>query len=56
MSSMFKQRCQKTIIAKQPYLDPNLFQLVCLHEEHKNRQGQICHGKDLLGYHHALGS
>jgi hypothetical protein len=57
MSSMsIKQGCQKTFIAKQPYLDPSLCQLVYLHGEHKNKQGQICHRKDLLKNHHALGS
>jgi len=51
-----KQGCQKTFIAKQPYLDPSFCHLVYPHGENKNQHGQICHGKDLLGYHHALGS
>jgi hypothetical protein len=56
MSGMsIKWSYQKTFIAKQPYLGLSLCQLVCLHWKHKNKHGQICHKKDLLKYHHALG-
>jgi hypothetical protein len=27
-----------------------------LNAKHENKQGQVCHGKDVLGYHHALSS
>ncbi len=38
MSSMsIKQGYQKTLIAKQPYLDLSLCQLIYLHGEHKNK-------------------
>ncbi len=48
--------CQKAFIAKQPYLDQNLYQLIYLNAKHKNKQGQVCHGKDVIGYCHVLGS
>jgi hypothetical protein len=25
-----------------------------LNAKHENKQGQVCHGKDVLRYHHAL--
>jgi hypothetical protein len=51
-----KHGCQRTFIAKQPYLDQNLYQLIYLTTKHKNTQGQVCHGKDVIGYCHVLGS
>jgi hypothetical protein len=57
MSNMsIKHGCQKAFIAKQPYLDQNLYQLIYLNAKHKNKQGQVCHGKDVIGYCHASGS
>jgi hypothetical protein len=50
-----KHGCQRAFIAKQPYLDQNLCQLIYLSVEHKNKEGEVCHGKD-VGYWHALGS
>ncbi len=38
MSSMsIKRGYQRTLIAKQPYLDPSLCQLIYLHGKHKNK-------------------
>ncbi len=51
-----KRNCQKKFIAKQPYLDPNLCQLIYLNPKHKNKQGEVCHGKLIVGYWHAFGS
>jgi len=45
-----KHSCQWSFIAKHPYLDPSLCQLVYLNHEHKNKQGDICHGKVIVGY------
>ncbi len=59
MSSMsIKHGCQKTFItcAKQPYLDQSLCQLIYLNAKHNKKEGQVCHGKDFLGYHHVLSS
>jgi hypothetical protein len=47
--------CQWSFIGKQPYLDLSLFQLVYLNLEHKNKQGEVCHRKIVVGYQHALG-
>jgi hypothetical protein len=56
MSSMsIKCGCRRAFIVKQPYLDQNLCQLIFLSVEHKNKEGEVCHGKD-VGYWHALGS
>jgi hypothetical protein len=41
--------CQRAFIAKQPYLDQNLCQLIYLSAKHKS-EGEICHGKDVVGY------
>jgi hypothetical protein len=51
-----KRGCQKSFIAKQPYLDHNICQLIYLHAKHKNKMGELCHGKNVLGFCHALGS
>jgi hypothetical protein len=51
-----KHGCQRAFITKQPYLDQNLYQLTYLNAKHKNKQGQVCHGKDVIGYCHASGS
>jgi hypothetical protein len=59
MSSMsIKHGCQKTFItcAKQPYLDQSLCQLIYLKAKHNKKEGQVCHGKYFLGYHHVLSS
>ncbi len=51
-----KRGCQRAFIAKQPYLDQSLCQLIYLSVEHKNKEGEVyCHWKD-VGYWHALGS
>ncbi len=50
-----KRGCQRAFIAKQPYLDQSLCHLIYLSVEHKNKEGEICHGID-VGYQHALGS
>jgi hypothetical protein len=42
--------CQIAFIAKQPYLDQSLCKLIYLNVEHKNKQGQVCHGKIVYGY------
>jgi hypothetical protein len=44
-----KHGCQKAFIAKQPYLDQNLCQLMYLNAKHKNKEGGVCHGKDVVG-------
>jgi hypothetical protein len=42
MASMsIKRGCQKSFIAKQPYLDHSIFQLIYLHVEHKNKMGEL---------------
>jgi hypothetical protein len=47
--------CQRAFIAKQPYLDQNLCQyLIYLNVEHKNKEGQVCHRKDVVGYWHVI--
>ncbi len=51
-----KHGCQIAFIAKQPYLDQNLYQLIYLNAKHKNKQSQVYHGKDVIGYYHALSS
>ncbi len=57
MASMsIKRGCQRSFIAKQPYLDHSICQLIHLHAEHKNKMGELCHGKNVFGFHHALGS
>ncbi len=57
MSNMsIKHDCQRASIAKQTYLDQNLYQLIYLNAKHKNKQGQVSHGKDVIEYHHTLGS
>jgi len=48
--------CQRAFIAKQPYLDQSLCKLIYLSAKHKNKEGEVCHGKDVVGYWHALGS
>jgi hypothetical protein len=30
--------------------------LICLHAEHINKEGVVCHGTIVIGYRHALGS
>jgi hypothetical protein len=44
-----KRGCQKAFIAKQPYLDHNLCQLMYLNAKHKNKEGGVCHGKNVVG-------
>ncbi len=57
MASMsIKRSCQWSFIAKQPYLDPSLYQLIYLNLEHKNKQSEVCHGKVVVGYQHTLDS
>ncbi len=51
-----KRGCQWSFIAKHSYLNPSLCQLIYLNHEHKNKQGDVCHGKVVVGYWHALGS
>ncbi len=51
-----KHGCQRSFIAKQPYLDHNICQLKHLHAKHKNKMGELCHGKNVFGFRHALGS
>jgi hypothetical protein len=41
----------KTAIPK-----PSLCQLIYLNLEHKNKQGEVSHGKVVVEYRHALGS
>jgi hypothetical protein len=48
--------CQRSFIAKQPYLDHNLCQLIYLHAKHTDKEGVVCHGTTMIGYQHALGS
>jgi hypothetical protein len=48
--------CQRAFITKQPYLDHSFCQLIYLCPEHKNRHGMVCHGKNVVGYCHSLGS
>jgi hypothetical protein len=51
MSGMsIKHGCWRAFIAKQPYLDQSPCQLIYLSAEHKNKEGEICHGKDVVGY------
>jgi hypothetical protein len=40
----------KELSLKQPYLDYNLCHLIYLSAEHKKKEGQIFHGKDVIGY------
>jgi len=51
-SMSIKRGCQRAFIAKQPYLDQSLCHLIYLSVEHKNKEGEICHGTD-VGYQHA---
>jgi len=44
-----KHGCQWSFIAKQPYRDPSLCQLLYFNLEHKNKQGEVCHGKVIVG-------
>jgi hypothetical protein len=56
MSRMsIKHKCQRFFIAKQPYLDHNICQLIHLHAEHTNK-GKVCHMTIVIGYRHASGS
>jgi hypothetical protein len=48
--------CKKSFIAKQPYLDHSICQLIYFHAEHMNKMGELCHVKNVLGLRHALGS
>jgi hypothetical protein len=50
-----KHGCQRAFITKQPYLNRSRCQLIYLSAKHKN-EGEICHGKDVDGYQHVLGS
>ncbi len=57
MASMsIKRGCQISFIAKQPYLDHSICQLIYLHVEHKNKMGELSHMKNVFGFRHALGS
>ncbi len=51
-----KCSCQRAFITKQPYLDHSFCQLIYLCPKHKNKQGMVCNGKDVVGYRHFLGS
>jgi len=51
-----KHGCQRSVIAKQPYLDHDLCQLIYLHAKHINKKRVVCHGITMIGYRHALGS
>jgi hypothetical protein len=45
-----KGNCQRPFIVKQPYLDLNLCQLIYLNPKHKKKEGEVCHGKLVVGY------
>jgi hypothetical protein len=47
--------CQRSFIVKQPYFDHSICQLIYLHAKHKNKMGELYHGKNVIGFHHALG-
>jgi hypothetical protein len=51
-----KRGCQRSFIAKQPYLDHTICQLIYLRAKHKNKLGEVCHGKNVIGFQHTLGS
>ena len=51
-----KRGCLRRFVAKRPYLDGSLCQLIYEHIEHTNQYGEPCHGSTMVGFRHALGS
>lgn len=51
-----KRGCLCCFVAKRPYLDGSLCQLIYEHIEHTNKYGKPCHGSTVAGFRHALGS
>lgn len=51
-----KRGCLRCFVAKRPYLDGSLCQLIYEHIEHTNKYGKPCHGSTVAGFRHALGS
>ncbi len=49
-----KRGYRRAFIVKQPYLDQSLCQLIYLNAKHKNKEGEVCHGKNVVGYQHTL--
>ena len=43
-------------VAKRPYLDGSLYQLIYEHVEHTNKHGESCHGSTMVGLRQMLGS
>ena len=50
-----KRGCQRTFVAKQPYLDGALCVLIYENTEHLNTHGELCHGTMVSGTRYALG-
>ena len=51
-----KRGCQRSFVAKKPYLDHSLCLLIYENTEHVNAHGEHCHGSMVCGFRYALGS
>ena len=51
-----KRGCQRSFVAKKPYLDHSLCLLIYENTEHLNAKGEHCHGSMVSGFRYALGS
>lgn len=49
-----KRGCQCSFVAKQPYLDNSLCDIVYHNMHHVNAKGEVCHGAPIGGLRHAL--
>jgi hypothetical protein len=45
-----KHGCQRSFIAKQPYLDHSICQLIYLQAKHKNKMGELATRKMFLDF------
>jgi hypothetical protein len=51
-----KRGCQRHFYAKQVYMDNSLCQLIYKEITHANKNGDRCHGVNIAGFRHALGT
>ena len=51
-----QRECLHCFVAKRPYSDDLLCQLIYEHVHRTNKHGEPCHGSIVVGFYHALGS
>lgn len=51
-----KRGCMRHFYAKQVYMDNSLCQLIYRETKHANKNGDRCHGVNVAGFRHALGT